>query len=134
MTKRPTGHPPPLTTRLHEGEELDLRDLAKEICGRYRAEFPDERQRYGDAGVEWCRHDNQHILNWAVIACNGFGAIEPRLDWLAGVLDARDFPLERLARNLEIGAQVVQEVLPPSHLVLSEQLSAGARFVRARSS
>ena len=132
MTDRPSGHPPPVAARLAGGEALDLRDLAKEICSRYRVEFSDEQQRFGDAGQEWCLHDNQHILNWAVIACNGFGALEPRLEWLAGVLEARGFPLDRLARNLEIGAGVLEELLPASHLGLAEQLRGGARFVSAR--
>ena len=134
MTERPSGHPPPLVARLHDGEDVDLRELAKAICSRYRAEFPDEQERYGDAGMEWCLHDNQHILNWAVIASKGFGAIEPRLDWLAGVLEARDFPLDRLVRDLEIAASVVEDELPPSHQALAEQLMAGARFVRSRRS
>ena len=132
MTERPSGHPPPLAAQLHDGEELDLRQLAKEICSRYRAEFPDEQERYGDAGIAWCLHDNQHILNWAVIACKGFEALEPRIDWLAGVLEARDFPLDRLARDLEIAASVVEDELPPSHQALAEELMAGAGFVRSR--
>ena len=39
---------------------------------RYRAEFPDEEERYGDAGNAWCVHDNQHILNWAYQDAPGF--------------------------------------------------------------
>jgi hypothetical protein len=67
---------------------------------RYRAEFPDEQERYGDAGIAWCVHDNQHFLNWAVTERNGYGGFERQLAWLAGVLEARDFPRDRLARNL----------------------------------
>ena len=132
MTERPSGHAPPTVARLHGGEELDLRDLAKEISTRYRAEFPDEQDRYGEAGFDWCVHDNQHLLNWAVIACNGFGGFEPKLEWLADVLEARDFPLDRLARNLEIGARAVEELLPASHRVLAQQLAAGAQLVQTR--
>jgi hypothetical protein len=88
---------------------LDLRALAEEICTRYRAEFPDEQQRYGDAGVAWCIHDNQHLLNWAAIESNGLGGFERKLAWLAAVLEARGFPLERLARNLELAAAVLDE-------------------------
>ena len=57
----------PATARLH-GAELDLVGPAREICRRYRLEFPDEEGRYGDAGMAWCVHDNQHILSWAVMA------------------------------------------------------------------
>ena len=104
------------------GKELDLVGLAREICARYRAEFPDEEGRYGDAGTAWCVHDNQHILNWAVGARNGLVDLERELSWLARVLAARDFPIERLARDLEIAAEVVPE--------LADDLAAGAGHVR----
>jgi hypothetical protein len=103
------------------GSEIDLVALAREICTRYRAEFPDEEARYGDAGMAWCLHDNQHILNWAVGARNGMVDLEHELAWLARVLAARDFPLDRLARNLEIAAEVVP--------ALADELAGGARFV-----
>jgi hypothetical protein len=103
VTEPPSGAPAPVTAELRDGEELDLRALAHEICRRYRYEFPDEQARYGDAGIAWCVHDNQHLLNWAVAESNGYGGFERQLTWLAGVLEARDFPLERLARNLDIG-------------------------------
>lgn len=132
MTEPPTGHPPPVTAQLHDGQTLDLRVLAEEICSRYRAEFPDEQERYGDAGTAWCVHDNQHILNWAVTERNGYGGLERQLAWLAGVLEARDFPLDRLARNLDIAAAVLAEALERDASI-SETLSNGARFVRSRS-
>jgi hypothetical protein len=62
VTEPPSGAPPPVTAELRDGEALDLRALAEEICRRYRDEFPDEEERYGDAGVAWCVHDNQHLL------------------------------------------------------------------------
>ena len=126
MTEPPSGHPPPATAQPHDGELLDLRTLAVEICRRYRTEFPDEQERYGDAGIAWCIHDNQHILNWAVTQQNGLGGLYAQLEWLAGVLDARDFPIERLVRNLELAADVVK----PAHRRLSDTLGKAARFVR----
>ena len=51
MTEPPTGAPPPATARLRSGASVDLHALAEEICRRYRAEFPDEEERYGDAGM-----------------------------------------------------------------------------------
>ena len=133
MTRPPSGYPPPSTGRLREGEVLDLRALAEDICARYRAEFPDERERYGDAGLAWCVHDNQHILNWAVNERNGYGGFERQLTWLGGVLEARDFPLDRLARNLEIGAGVLENDGAAAGTELAAILSAGARLVRSRS-
>lgn len=123
MTEPPSGSPPPASAELRDGDALDLRELAQEICRQYRAEFADEQERYGAAGMAWCVHDNQHLLNWAVTEANGFGGFEGHLAWLAGILHARDFPVDRLARDLEIAAGVVDD--PP----LGEILLSGARFV-----
>ena len=125
MIEPPSGHPPPATAELRDGGTLDLRALAVEICRRYRLEFPDEQERYGEAGIAWCIHDNQHILNWAVTDWSGFGGLRSQLEWLAGVLHARDFPVSRLARNLELAADVVK----PNQLGLSNALTDAARFV-----
>ncbi len=107
--------------------------LAEEICRRYSAEFPDELDRYGQAGIAWCVHDNQHILNWVALESRGFVDLEERLAWLAGVLEAREFPLPRLARNLELAAEVVREDLPDG-IHLAERLSSGARHIRSKPS
>jgi hypothetical protein len=123
-TRPPSGSPPPERAVLMGADApIELVPLAEEICRRYRAEFPDEDERYGDAGMAWCVHDNQHILNWAVGARNGYVDLNKELSWLAGVLAARDFPVERLARNLEIAAAVTAE------LPIADDLAAGARFV-----
>ena len=103
----PSGAPPPRVAELADGTEIDLEALAREICERYRAEYPDEEERYGEAGVLWCRHDNQHLLNWAVLHTRGFVVLDEQVAWLAKVLEAREFPLDRLARNLDLGADVV---------------------------
>ena len=103
----PSGYPPPTRATLPDGTELDLVALARDVCTRYRAEYPDEQGRYGDAGIAWCVHDNQHILNWAVLTLDDPAGFEKEIGWLAGVLAARDFPLDRLARDLEIAADVM---------------------------
>jgi hypothetical protein len=102
------GQPPPEHAESPDGERIALRPLAEEICRRYREEFPDEEGRYGEAGIAWCVHDNQHILNWAFLDLCGFVDLDEQLAWLARVLAARDFPLVRLARDLEIAADVVR--------------------------
>jgi hypothetical protein len=132
VTEPPSGAAPPVTAELRGVGALDLRVLAEQICTRYRAEFPDEQQRYGDAGVAWCIHDNQHLLHWAVIESNGLGGFERKLEWLAGVLEAREFPLERLARNLELAAAVLDDNGEPRPGP-AEVLDGGARFVRSTS-
>ena len=128
-TQPPSGMPPPQRAILAGADEpIELVPLAEEICRRYRREFPDEHERYGDAGMAWCVHDNQHILNWAVGARNGYVELNDELAWLARVLESRDFPLERLARNLDIAAEVASE------LPVRDDLAAGARFIRSRES
>src|SRR6478752_4939367 len=98
---------PRVSSPLAGGDPLDLVLLATVICERYGLEFPDERERYGEAGIAWCVHDNQHLLNWATESVNGELDIRPEVAWLATVLEARDFPVDRLARDLEIAADVV---------------------------
>jgi hypothetical protein len=120
--------PPDRAILVGADEPVELVPLAQEICRRYREEFPDEQERYGDAGMAWCVHDNQHILNWAVGARNGYVDLNRELAWLARVLEARDFPLDRLARNLDIAAEVAAE------LPVSDDLAAAARFIRSRES
>ena len=100
--------PPPAEVRLPDGQAVDLIPVAREICRRYRKEHPDEQPRYGDAGAAWCEHDNRHLLRWTAI---GLDLEDPhylqrQVGWLADVLAARDFPLKRLVRNLEIAAEV----------------------------
>jgi hypothetical protein len=129
----PSGSPPPTSAELPDGTPLQLLPLAEEVCRRYRQEFPDEEQRYGDAGIAWCVHDNQHLFNWAVLELGGHANLTGEVSWLAKVLQARDFPVDRLARNLDIGAAVVLErVARPVSVQLATMLSDAAGHVRAR--
>ena len=103
----PGGSPPPATAPLGD-RELDLVALAREICERYHDRYPDEDERYGPAGADWCRHDNQWLLSWAVGDVLGVTSLDEQASWLAGVLDSRVFPLDRLAHNLLIAADIVE--------------------------
>jgi hypothetical protein len=124
--------PPRVSSPLAGGDVLDLFSLATVICERYRLEYPDEQERYGDAGIAWCVHDNQHILNWATGSVNGDIDIRPEIAWLAIVLHARDFPIDRLARDLDIAAAVVSEqVSGPGAGQLAAVLTTTAEFVRS---
>ena len=90
-----------------DGTAIDMRPLAREICARYQSEFPDEQERYGDAGIEWCLHDNLYLLAWAFQdARDGTLRLDDQAAWLARVLAAREFPVARLVRDLEIAAEV----------------------------
>ena len=104
----PSGMAPPATVTGPAGDELDLRALAAAVCGRYYEEYTDEDARYGDAGRQWCVHDNQHLLNWAALDVAGAVVLDEQVAWLARVLAARDFPVDRLARDLELAAAVVR--------------------------
>jgi hypothetical protein len=112
---------------------VSLVPLAEEICRRYRDEFPDEAQRYGDAGNAWCVHDNQHLLFWAASAVSGGVDMDRQVGWLADVLEARDFPLPRLARNLDIGAEVVLELVDSNQRgQMASALTDSATSIRRR--
>jgi len=131
-TRPPSGRPAPDRAILMGGEApIDLVALAEEVCRRYREEFPDEQERYGEAGLAWCVHDNQHVLAWAVGARNGYVDLNRELGALARTLEEREFPVERLARDLDIGAEVVRERLSGAERAIADDLEAGARFVRS---
>ena len=105
----PSGSAAPIDVTAPDGAVVDVRALAQEVCRRYRAEYPDEEQRYGDAGQAWCVHDNQYLLHWAILDALGSTSLDDQVAWLARVLAARDFPLDRLARDLELCAEVLAE-------------------------
>ena len=129
----PGGDAAPTTGWLTDDEKLELAPLAQEVCLRYRSEFPDEEERYGSAGHAWCVHDNQHLLYWATEAVHGYVDMEEQVGWLARVLEARAFPLVRLARNLDLAADVVREqVEAPPGDALGDALARAAEFVRSR--
>lgn len=133
MTLRPpSGAPPPERAEI-DGRRFDLRDLAAEIARRYFAEFPDEIERYGPAGDDWCRHDNQWVLRWAIDDAAGHaGNLDRQVSWLARVLGARDFPLQRFVRCLQIAADVVEpDGLGSASAGVAQRLRAAAKTVDA---
>ena len=108
MTRPPSGMPPPSSVEL-DGARLELTPLAETVAERYFAEFPEDLERYGDAALPWEIHDTLHTFNWAILDVRGFTNLETNMLWLARVLVARDFPLEHLARNVELCADVVSD-------------------------
>jgi hypothetical protein len=127
VTRPPSGAPPPHRATLADRTIVELRPLAEAVCDRYQAEFPDEQERYGPAGRDWCVHDNLHILAWAIGDAElGYVRLSEKIAWLARVLGARDFPLERLARNLEIARDVLLAVHPRLESTASALGSAAA--------
>ena len=87
----------------------EFREQAQEVCRRHFEMHPDQIERYGEHGMAWCVHDLQHVLSWAASDAAGHADLEKEIRWLAGVLAARDFPIETLADDLEIAAEVVPE-------------------------
>ena len=125
------GAEPPATAELL-GEVVDLAPLAREISGKLRAEYPDEEERYGSAGFDWCAHDNQWLLRWAADdVAIGRGYFARNVRWLANLLAKRDYPLERLARNLEIAADVVGRE-SGARSAIASRLRAGVGVVTPR--
>jgi hypothetical protein len=126
------GAAPPATAELPGGEVVDLAPLARAISAKLRAEYPDEEERYGTAGFDWCVHDNQWLLRWAAEdVAIGHGYFARNVRWLANVLAKRDYPLERLARNLEIAADVVGRE-SEGRSAIASRLRAGAGVVAPR--
>jgi len=103
----PSGAPPPQAATLHDGSTVALAPLADRVAERYCAEYPDEAERYGPAGRAWCVHDNLYLFAWAFEQLGGYVSFDEQVLWLAHVLHSRDFPLERLARDLRIAAEVL---------------------------
>lgn len=127
----PSGMVAPARAIGPSGADLDLVSLAAEVVDRYYAEFTDEDERYGAAGRLWCQHDKQHLLNWAAQAAEGFVDLDREVAWLAKILETRDFPLDRLARSLDLGADVVRERVPGGE-PMAAALDGSAAMIRSR--
>lgn len=132
--RRPSGTPAPTVCEVG-GERVDLVALADEICHRYERAYPDERERYGEAGGEWCRHDNQWLLLWAIDDVLGATSLDEQVRWLARVLDARDFPVARLVHDLRMASDVVSEAaLGERGPAVAARLASAAELLAAEHS
>jgi len=125
----PGGWPPPDHATL-AGASVDLVGIAADVAELYFEAHPDDLERYGDLAREWEQHDTQHLLNWAIGDAEGHVDLVKQVSWLAGVLEARDFPLEHLASNLDIAGDVVEGRVAGGPKV-AERLRAAAAHVRA---
>lgn len=121
---------PPAQATLPDGVVLDLHELATEISSIHLARHPDEMARYGAIGRDWCIHDNQHLLNWAVLDVCGkldFGA---QVAWLADILGSRGYPLANLADDLRTASDLVRRQLGSAYANdLAEVLTNGIEFI-----
>jgi hypothetical protein len=131
----PGGASPPTQAFTSEGAPVDLRPFAQEICRRYQSEFPDEAERYGPAGSDWCLHDNLYLLAWAIQdGRDSTVVLSDQVLWLGRVLAARDFPMPRLIRDLEIAGEVILDgaALGDLATLAAEALNAAARLLAER--
>ncbi len=129
----PSGSPPPTTARTPDGEIVDLVLVAERTAAAFVAAFPDYVERYGPVAIPWCVHDDQHLLNWAILSLSDQVDFEHELAWLARVLESRRFPLAWLASGLELLAGTTRE-LYPNLTDVATRLAEGAAFVSARDS
>lgn len=112
MTKpltRPSGAAPPAEAHFDDGTVLVLAPLASEVTERYAQAFPDEDERYSAEWREWSDHDNRYVIRWAIDDQRGLVDLWQQIAWLGRILEARGFPLDRLARSLELVADVLDE-------------------------
>lgn len=127
MTRRPSGSPPPTSVTVGD-RRIELAPLLEAIADRYFAEFPSDLERYGEAARDWELHDTAHCINWAALDVRGFASLDRNIIWLADILRARDFPLEQLARNLELAADVCAETISDA---VAARLRNAATLVRS---
>ncbi len=136
MSGRRLGPPPgshvPRSARVGDAD-VALEPLAEEVSRRYAAEFPDEEGRHGEHWRAWCVHDTAYVLSWSALDARGVPTLDGQVRWLAGVLEARGYPPARLARSLEICAEVVDEHVTASE-AMRDALRAGAGAVRESTS
>ena len=131
----PSGTAPPTAAPSPSGgPDLDLHALAAATCERYYAEYADEDAVYGEVGRLWCQHDLQHLLNWAALDVAGHVTLDDQVAWLARILEARRFPILRLARSLELAATVVRTDLDTGAEPIAQRLDGAGTMIRERGS
>ncbi len=86
-----------------------LLELAESVCAEFYRLYPDTDERYGGRGRAYCAHDNAYLAAWIANAVElGSPATLARdVQWLADLLAARDFPMDRFVRDLELVADAV---------------------------
>lgn len=97
-------------------------DLAESVCAEYYRLYPDTDERYGGRGRAYCAHDNAYLAAWIVSAVelDSPASLARDVRWLADLLAARDFPMDRFVRNLRlVAAAVVADGLAPAAAVES---------------
>jgi hypothetical protein len=108
-TGPPGGAPPPQTFEFPDGTQVDLAPLARRLSALYYDVYPDDLERYGSVGLAWCDHDSRYLIAWALedARANAIDCVA-QVQWLARVLAARGFPVDRLGRHVELTAALLR--------------------------
>jgi hypothetical protein len=130
----PTGATPPQMFMLTDGTTIDLGPLARRLSTEYYKAYPDDLERYGDAGQAWCEHDSRYLLAWALEdARSGSVDCVAEVAWLGRVLNAREFPIDRLAHHVELTATLLRTAaLGPTTDRAAERLAEAADQLRVQ--
>jgi hypothetical protein len=113
--------------RLRDGGVIELVAPATSASERHLAAHPEELERYAPHARDWCVHDLQWLLFWAVLDADDQGVdLSAQVDWLARVLGSRGYPVASLADALETLADEAASIAPDA----GERLRAGAARVR----
>lgn len=122
------GATTPPTHATLDGEIIDFAPIIEVVAHRYfggghpHGAVPEHLAR------RWHAHDTAYLLQWAIDDVAGYGSLERELHWLTDVLAHRNFPLDGVAANLDIIADVVAIDVRRTSLV--ECLRDGARLTR----
>ncbi|MEX2626058.1 MAG: hypothetical protein WD225_04195 [Ilumatobacteraceae bacterium] len=112
-----------------DGEVVDYAPIIDVIAHRYFATGHPHGDVPEHLARRWHAHDTAYLLQWAIDDISGYGSLERELRWLADVLHSRNFPLDGLAANLDLMADVINTNTGlPTELVTC--LRDGSRAVR----
>ena len=127
---RPGGMPPPTEVALPDGTPVSLVALAERVAELHLRRHPEDVERYGqELAHDWCVHDHQHMLAWAIADLD----LERQVLWLAGVLHARGYPVPNLTDSLLTAAGVIDEDIGGEPAaVISARLRTTADTLAAR--
>ncbi len=125
----PGGMPPPESATTGAGETVPLVPLAEAVTERHLDGHPEDVARYGqDLAWQWCVHDMQHVLAWAIDDED----FEGQLTWLARVLDAREYAVGNLIDCTMTAADVVEDQVPaPAGGEVAARMRAAADSLRS---
>jgi hypothetical protein len=123
----PGGMPPPTSAMLPDQTPVDLNPLAVSVAERHLRRHPEDTERYGELARAWCVHDAQHLMAWGIADLDFAG----QLRWLAGVLDARGYPVANLFDCVLTCASVLRDEFGPGADTAARRMEDAARELAA---